>query len=241
MSLSAPMSTLQTRFLKADDIPALMVLEHSKWETGQAASSEMMLKRIKAYPELSIGTFCTRTGQALASLFMRPVIPAMFTAPTKWENAACMDDTCAAISGSRSLFGISLSSRHPEAIGAIFKYFYPRALKAGWRDVYLGSPIPGFRKARQKKPDLSVWEYVHARRRFHADEPMDPQLKYYFMKGFRQIISIQENYFPHTQSLNYGVILRSVIPWSGPRPLWQITPLSVIESLSVMGLWLAQG
>lgn len=234
------MSAFQTRFLKAEDIPALLVLEHSKWEPRQVACSEMMLNRIRAYPELSIGTFCTRTGQALASLFMRPVIPAMFTAPTKWENAASMDNICVENSASRSLFGISLSSKHPEAVSAIFKFFYPRALKAGWHDVYLGSPIPGFRKARQKKPDLSVWEYVHAKRKFRADEPLDPQLKYYFTKGFGQIVSIQENYFPHAESLDYGVILRSVIPLSRPRLLWQITPLCFIESFSVMGLWLTR-
>ncbi|WP_136417213.1 hypothetical protein [Herbaspirillum sp. ST 5-3] len=234
------LSAFQTRFLEPEDISALMDLEHSKWELQQVAGRELMLQRISAYPELSIGTFCARTGQSLASLFMRPVNPAIFTAPTKWETAARVDGACAAHSCGRSLFGISLSSNHPEAVKAIFKFFYPRALKAGWRDVYLGSPIPGFRKARQKNPDLSVWEYVHAKRNFHADEPLDPQLKYYFMKGFRQIISIQENYFPHAESLNYGVILRSVIPLSRPRHLWRITPLSVIESFSIMGLWLAR-
>lgn len=230
----------QTRFLEPGDIPALMVLEQSKWEPRQVANSEMMLQRIKAYPELSIGTFCTRTGQAQASLFMRPVNPAMFTAPTTWEAAACMNDTGVASSGSCSLFGISLSSNHPDAVKAVFKFFYPRALKAGWHDVYLGSPIPGFRKARKKIPDLSVWEYVHGKRKFHADEPLDPQLKYYFMKGFRQIVSIQKDYFPHAESLDYGVILRSVIPLSRPKPLWRMMPLHVIEPFSILGLWLVR-
>ncbi|RZI40904.1 hypothetical protein EGT07_21650 [Herbaspirillum sp. HC18] len=234
------MSSFQARFLEPEDIPALMVLEHSKWEPQQVACGETMLKRIKAYPELSIGTFCSRTGQAQASLFMRPVIPAMFTAPTRWEAAAHMDDVFVENGGGRSLFGISLSSNHPEAAKAIFRFFYPRALKAGWQDVYLGSPIPGFRKARQKDPALSVWEYVHAKRRFHADEPLDPQLRYYFTRGFRQIISIQENYFPHAESLDYGVILRCAIPLSRSKPLWRITPLFVIESFAAMGLWLAR-
>ena len=76
------MSAFQTRFLEPKDIPALMALEHSKWESDQAASSTMILERIRAYPELCIGTFCLHTGKAMASLFMRPVDPAMFTAPT---------------------------------------------------------------------------------------------------------------------------------------------------------------
>ncbi|MGZ3241659.1 MAG: hypothetical protein ACXWJK_15755 [Burkholderiaceae bacterium] len=232
------MSTFQTRFLEPKDIHALMLLEQSKWEPQQAASSAMMLEWIRTYPELSIGTFCSRAGQAQASLIMCPVIPAMFTAPTRWEAAASMDDACIAKSRGGSLFGISLSSNNPEAVKAIFKFFYPHALKAGWHDVYLGSPIPGFGKARQKNPNLSVWEYVHAKRKFHANEPLDPQLRYYFKKGFKQIISIQENYFPHAESLDYGVILRCVIPLSRPRPLWRITPFFVIDSLSTVKFWL---
>lgn len=237
---SMTMSTFQTRFLETQDIPALMALEHSKWEPHQAAGSAMMLERIQTHPELCIGTFCPRTGQALASLFMRPVIPAMFTAPTKWEIAANMDSASDMHGHSRSLFGISLSSNNAEAVKEIFKFFYPRALKAGWHDVYLGSPIPGFRKAHQKNPNLSVWQYVHAKKKFHKDEPLDPQLRYYFKKGFKHIVSIQENYFPHAESMDYGVILRSVIPLSRPRPLWRATPFFILESFSTMKFWLAR-
>lgn len=228
------MSTFQARFLEPQDIPALLALENSKWEPHQAASGATLLERIQAYHELCIGAFCPRTGEARASLFMRPIMPMMFTAPTKWENAASVGSECAVDSGSRSLFGISLSSIDGDAVKAIFRFFYPRALKAGWRDVYLGSPIPGFRKAREKNPQLSVWQYVHAKRRFSRSEPMDPQLQYYFKKGFRHIVSIQENYFPHAESLDYGVILRCVIPLSRPKPLWRLIPLPVLESFSSM-------
>jgi hypothetical protein len=234
------MSTLQTRFLEPKDLPALMALEHSKWEPHQAASDTVILARIQAYPDLCIGTFCSRTGKALASLFMRPVSPAMFTAPTKWEIAADVHAANIAHGHRRSLFGISLSSNHAQAVKEIFKFFYPHALKAGWHDVYLGSPIPGFGKARKKDPDLSVWQYVHAKRKFRANVPLDPQLRYYFKKGFRDIVSIQENYFPHAESMDYGVILRNVIPLSRPRPLWRITPFFILESFSAMVLWLAQ-
>ena len=234
------MSTLQTRFLEPKDLPALMALEHSKWEPDQAASSTMILERIRTYPELCVGTFCLRTGKALASLFMRPVNPAMFTAPTRWETAANMDSANTMHEHSRSLFGISLSSSNAEAVKEIFEFFYPRALKAGWHDVYLGSPIPGFRKARQKNPNLSVWHYVHAKRRFYSDEPQDPQLRYYFKKGFTHIVSIQENYFPHAESMDYGVILRKVISLSRPRPLWPVTPFFILESFSTMRSWLAR-
>lgn len=233
------MPTFQTRFLEHKDLPVLMALEHSKWEPDQAASSTMILERIRTYPELCIGTFCLRTGRALASLFMRPVNPAMFTAPTRWETTANIDSANAMHEHSRSLFGISLSSNNAEAVKEVFKFFYPRALKAGWRDIYLGSPIPGFREARQKNPDLSVWQYVHAKRKFRANEPQDPQLRYYFKKGFKHIVSIQENYFPDAESMNYGVILRGVIPLSRPRPLWRATPFFILESFATMKFWLA--
>ena len=235
------MSILKVRFLDLNDIPALMNLEWSKWEKNQAASSTMLQKRIQSHPEPCIGAFCLHTGMALASLFMRPVNSAMFTAPTRWDAAADVDTISPIVEGdSRSLFGISLSSNNAEAVKEIFKFFYPHALKAGWHDVYLGSPIPGFRKARQNNPNLSVWQYVHAKRKGKAGEPLDPQLRYYFRKGFKHIVSIQENYFPHPESMDYGVILRKVIPLSRPRPLWQVTPFFILEPFSAMTLRLAR-
>lgn len=225
---------VQTRYLVPSDVPALLALEHDKWEPDQAASEAMLHQRIAAYPQLCIGAFCPRTGKALASLFMRPVNPAIFTAPTRWELTANLSSDDILHRDTRSLFGISLSSNNAAATDAIFRFFYPRALKAGWRDVYLGSPMPGFRRARDQEPALSAWEYVHRKKKFHAGEPADPQLSYYFGKGFRQVVSIQENYFPHPPSLDFGVILRRVIPLSQPATLWRRTPLPVIASMSAM-------
>ena len=225
---------LQTRYLVLTDVPALLALEHDKWEPNQAASEAMLRQRIAAHPHLCIGTFCPRTGKALASLFMRPINPAIFTGPTRWELTANLSADNVLHRQTHSLFGISLSSNHAAATDAIFRFFYPRALKAGWRDVYLGSPMPGFRRARELEPELSAWEYVHRKKKFHAGEPADPQLSYYYGKGFRQIVSIQQDYFPHAPSLDFGVILRRGIPLSQPAKLWQRTPLPVITSMSAM-------
>lgn len=227
-------SRWQTRYLTLDDIPALLALEYDKWEPNQAASEDMLRQRINAYPQLCIGSFCPQTGRALASLFMRPVNPAIFTGPTRWELTANLPGDSAPHRHTRSLFGISLSSNNAAATDAIFRFFYPRALKAGWRDVYLGSPMPGFRRAREQAPELSAWEYVHRKKKFHEEEPADPQLSYYYGKGFRQIVSIQQDYFPHPPSLDFGVILRRVIPLSQPARLWRLTPFPVIASMSAM-------
>jgi len=228
------MNKLETRFLSSNDIPALMALECEKWDAGQAASSAMLLARMQAHPELCIGVFCPLTGRALASLFMRPVCPAMFTARTNWAASSGLHKEDTPLEPTRSLFGISLSSNNAEAVREIFKFFYPRALKTGWHDIYLGSPIPGFRKALRKRPNLQVWKYSHAKRQSGSDEPLDPQLRYYFKRGFKHIISVQDDYFPHAESLNHGVILRGVIPLSGPRMLWRAMPLVILQSLSAI-------
>lgn len=223
------MSELHTRFLTADDIPALLALESAKWEANQAACAEMLKHRITAYPGLCVGAFCARTGSALASLFLRPVTPAMFTAPLRWRDSAALDGTGG---DTRSLFGLSLSSTKPQAVEAIFAFLYPYLLKGGWRDIYLGSPIPGLRKALERNAGLPVWQYVHAKRRRSSDEPADPQLAYYYRKGFRQIVSIHKDYFPHAASLDYGVILRGQIPLARPAKLWRATPLPLLKGLS---------
>ncbi|WP_225984577.1 hypothetical protein [Noviherbaspirillum aerium] len=225
-----------SRYLRPEDIPALLRLEHAKWESHQAADAATLLRRIETYPQLCIGSFCASSGRALASLFMRPVSPHAFTAPTRWDVSADVRIHHGASESGRSLFGISLSSVDPKAVTQIFRYFYPRALKAGWRDIYLGSPIPGFRKARERDAQLPVWQYVHARRRFRSKEPLDPQLRYYYRKGFKEIVSIQENYFPHEDSLNYGVVMRGSIPLNAPTRLWRHAPMFLLETLSMVAL-----
>lgn len=80
---------------------------------------------------------------------------------------------------------------------------------------------------------------MHADRTSRISEPRDPQLKYYFRKGFRQVVSIQEDYFPHAESMNYGVILRGVIPLSKLRPLWKFALFSVLQSMSTIVFRLA--
>ncbi len=226
------MAAFRARFLTPDDLASLIVLEQSKWEPDQAAGPDTLLQRILTYPALSVGAFCTRSGQAHASLFMKPIHPGVFAMPTRWIDAAnCGGD---APCSTNSLFGISLSSRSGEAVNALFKFFFPHALKDGWRDIYIGSPIPGFKKACQRPPSLSAQQYANATSKRRPHEPLDPQLRYYFRKGFRQIISVQENYFPHADSLDHGVILRGVIPLSGARRLWRIIPLRLLKTLSVV-------
>ena len=215
----------QARLLTPGDLPALLELEHEKWNAGQAASRAQLLARIEAHPELAMGAFCVRTGKLLASLFLKPV-------PDDFERDADTWQACVAAvppRNTRSLFGISLSSRDTAGVEALFAFFWPRALTRGWRYVYLGSPVPGLRAWRQRHPHASVDDYVYRR---HGGRPFDPQLRYYHRRGFTKIVGVKRDYFPHERSLDYGVLLRRTVPLSLLAPVWQRLPAAWITRLT---------
>ena len=227
---------IEVRLLRADDIPALLALEHKKWDDAQAADEHAMAQRMAAHPSLRVGAFCARTGEALASLFLKPISAAQVQAARSWADCARpMPSGTGSNSACRDLFGISLSSIRAEAVDAILAYFWPRALKGGWRHIYLGSPVPGLARWRDRNPDRPVCAqaYVQARRR---GMPQDPQLRYYWRKGFRTIVACRPDYFPHPASLDYGVVLRGRIPLASWAPLWRLVPLAWLQGL---GRWLA--
>ena len=64
---------IEVRFLQLADTERLIRLEQAKWADGQAASGREIARRIQAYPQLCIGAFSATTGEALASLFMKPI------------------------------------------------------------------------------------------------------------------------------------------------------------------------
>jgi hypothetical protein len=213
------------RFLGHRDLPALIELEREKWNDIQAASEAELCARINAYPDLAIGAFCARTGRLLASLFMRPVADDFYRRAQTWND--CVQAPLP--HASSTLFGISLTSRNHEGVAALLKFFWPVALKQGWRHIYLGSPVPGLREWREANPLASIDEYVHARR---GGAPLDPQLRYYRSRGFTKIVCAKANYFPHERSLDYGVILRGAVPLSMLAPLWTTLPLPLIRRVT---------
>jgi hypothetical protein len=194
-----------------------MELEREKWNDVQAASADDLCARIDAFPDLAIGAFCTRSGRLLASLFMRPVADDFYRHVQTWDD--CLHAPLP--SASSTLFGISLSSRNCDGVTALLNFFWPLALKCGWRHIYLGSPVPGLREWREANPDRSVDDYVRATRR---GMPLDPQLRYYRSRGFTKVVCAKPNYFPHERSLDYGAILRGTVPLSALAPLWAALP-----------------
>jgi hypothetical protein len=143
-------------------------------------------------------------------------------------------------SGTDALFGISLTSVNADAANALYGFFYVRALKAGFKCVYLGSPIPGLQKSKARKPELSAKDYIQLKHPLRKQEPYDPQLNYYYRKGFHEIISLQKDYFPHDKSENYGVIIRNRLPLSDLNWLWKRTPLVLLQLLQSLYLSMAR-
>jgi hypothetical protein len=197
-----------TRFLNAADIPTLLRLEAQQWDDVQAADAQAMQKRLLAHPELCVGTFCVQTGEALASLFLKPFAPEQIDQVRRWTD--CADGAHlhpVAANSTRSLFGISLTSVDQHAINALGAFFWPHALKQGWREVYLGSPMPGLRLAMHQDASLNANDYARAKRG-RSRVPRDVQLRYYHQKGLLDIVAVLPDYFPHQESLDYGVLLR---------------------------------
>ncbi|WCM87896.1 hypothetical protein [Acidovorax sp. NCPPB 3576] len=213
----------QARFLCLEDIPQLLRLEARQWTSEQAADEAALRDRILAHPDLCVGAFCPRTGEALASLFMKPVCRQAVLAARSWHD--CAGHPVGA-QRSRSLFGISLTSVDPEAACELIRFFWPHALRNGWRDIYLGSPVPGLRRAMEDGQAPDAQTYVHSRR---GGLPADAQLRYYHRKGFREIVGVRPDYFPHADSLDHGVLLRGAVPLAAGWPLWRILPFGLLR------------
>jgi hypothetical protein len=215
------------RLLRPDDVDRLMVLERAKWTSEQATGQEEMLRRIEVYPMLSIGAFSVATGEALVSLFLKPITDEALASARTWADSARIDDPVP--TRTRSVFGISLSSSDADAADAVDRYLWPILLKGGWRDLYLGSPLPGLRAWRRTHPSAPVEEYVYQRRN---GVPRDPQLRYYHGRGFTVIEGCRPDYFPHEASLNYGALIRRPLVWSAGAPLWRRLPLPWLFTLT---------
>lgn len=219
---------LLTRFLRPADVPALLVLEARQWSRAQAADAATLNKRIEAYPQLCVGVFRACSGEALASLFMKPTTREAIAQARCWSSSAELGDLTARHDSRpvRSLFGVSLTSVHSEAAWSLLRFFWPYALRLGCREIYLGSPMPGLRHARQRHQQISAEAYAHTRR---GGLPLDPQLRYYHSKGFREIVAVRPGYFPHEASLDHAAVLRGRVPLAGLAPLWRHVPLPMLQ------------
>lgn len=215
-----------TRRLRLGDIPALIDLERKQWTPEQAAGAEEFRQRITTYPALCNGAFNARTGELLASLFCKPTSESEWVEPKDWKSSASTHSA-----GRRALFGISLTSIEPRAALQLIAFQYLMAVRSGQHYAYLGSPMPGLSRHLARQPGASVEDYARATR---AGVPLDPQLRYYHAKGFRELVAVRENYFPHAGSLDYGAILRSTVPLRWLRPALMLLPPAALRALAAL-------
>lgn len=223
-----------TRRLRLGDIPALIDLEHKQWTPEQAASADEFRERITTYPALCNGAFDARTGELLASLFCKPTHEAEWVRPGDWKTSARLDGNTlprAGNSSTRALFGISLTSIEPRAALQLVAFQYLMAIRSGQRHAYLGSPMPGLSRHLSRQPGASVEDYARATR---AGLPLDPQLRYYHAKGFREIVALRENYFPHEASHDWGAILRAKVPFMWLRPVAMLMPIAALRWMAAL-------
>nr|WP_297350602.1 hypothetical protein [uncultured Caldimonas sp.] len=214
------------RSLRLGDIPALLHLEHQQWTPQQAATAEDFRLRIQAHPTLCNGAFDADTGELLASLFCKPTSEAEWVTPGDWKTSAALHHGDAGRPDSKALFGISLTSIEPRAALQLIAFQYLAAVRGGQRHAYLGSPMPGLSRYLSRNPGASVEHYA---RMTKAGLPVDPQLRYYHGKGFREIVAVRENYFPHDASHDYGAILRARVPLQWLRPVLLLLPVSALR------------
>jgi hypothetical protein len=216
-----------TRHLVVNDIPQLLRLELRQWEAHQCADAKTMHSRMLKYPLLCVGVFCVATGDALASLFMRPASRYDMAEVRSWADCANLHED---IPPGRHdcLFGISMTSSHPQAVGLMVDFFLPYALKNCWHSIYLGSPMPGLHEALQSNPELNPKNYAFSK---HRGLPADPQLRYYYRMGFKDLVAVLPNYFPHARSLDYAALLRAKVPLSQLRSVWRLLPLAWLQLL----------
>jgi len=223
-----PVPRIITRRLRIGDIPALLDLEHKQWTPEQAASAEDFRERIACYPRTSNGAFNAETGELLASLFCKPTTDAEWRRPGDWKTSATAPAPASAKKGA-ALFGISLTSIEPGAALQLIAFQYLSAIRDGQRHAYLGSPMPGLSRHLALHPSMSVEEYAHAKR---SGVPLDPQLRYYHGKGFRDIVAVREHYFPHESSRDHGAILRAGVPCPWLMPVLKLCPEPFLRALA---------
>jgi len=230
--------------LRADDIPALLELEHRQWTAEQAACAADFQARIEAHPDLCGGAFCAHTGELLGSVFAKPTQDAEWTHPGSWAQSATLEEQAGGSSArkqprrdrARCIFGISLTSVDPGAALQLLAFYYLYLLKRGYSEIFLGSPMPGLKRHLERHPGACVEAYARATK---SGLPVDPQLRYYHGKGWREVVAVRENYFPHEASCDYGAILKARVPLRHLALLFRWVPVPVLRTLSALAPRLA--
>lgn len=219
------------------DIEELVILEKNAWgENG--ASALKLSSRIKTFPEGNIIAFYQdRMVGYLCFQYVPNVIDwGHFSWDEVTDNGTMANSHCP---DAEHMYGISLSV-HKAMSGQ--KLGFGLTLQA-WinmilnnkRGIFIGSRIPGFKRYRERHPEITAEEYIKLKR--HG-KLRDPELRMYEKDGVCAI-KVLPNYFPDPASENYGVLLYRKNPFYN-WPLrffwaWLIAhvPIKFRENISV--------
>jgi len=194
---------IEVRNLRLSDLDRVVEMERAKWDHEQAATAEELFDRIDQLPHLAAGAFDRDGDRLLASMFARPVTMATVHEAENWR--ACAYAPLPPPGSTDCLFGVSLTSTSSSAAVALFRSFLPQLAVLGYRNLYGGSTVPGLREWIKANPEASPTAYARATN--DDGMPLDRQLRYYYLNGFTRIVAVKPSYFPHPQSLDYGVVI----------------------------------
>lgn len=217
--LSSPATAARffTREVTVSDVAALRALELEKWG-AEGASEEVLRKRIENTPGFCWASF-NQAGDALASLFVMGVKKERALESPDWFATTDHGTGASHDPAASHWFGISLSSTDSHAGSEVIVEAVTEVLRRGVREVYLGSPVPGFKRWLKRNPGGRVEAYVELQEKERAPSiDTDPLLSFYLQLGFK-IVRTRPAYFPNEGSLDHGVLIRF------PNPLWVAAPL----------------
>lgn len=219
---------VSTRTLAFQDIPMLRALEIEKWGK-EAATLNMLNQRIANAPGYSWGAFDIYGKKILASCFVMGVPAEKILASKSWYEVTNDGLAEAHDQNSKTWFGISLSGSQPRAVRNVLANVLCKMLLEGVKEVYLGSPIPGFHEWKKNNQNQNADDYIQTwKTTGKRSKHIDPLLEYYTHLGF-QIVCAKPDYFPHTESDNYGVLIKYKNPIWFLSSIIRLVPRSFLE------------
>jgi len=187
------------------DVDGVLELDHLVW-VDFPTTKEKLQRRVEIFPQGNLVAVNTATGKIVGYLCLMflDFEPAEF--PCSWNEITREGTIRTHNPEGKYMYGVALTV-HPDYshIGAKLQ-IYGWGVGLGYHRLgcYLGSPIPGFAKWKEKNPELTVEDYVYRER--NNGMPLDPELAYYKRSGFN-IVRILPGYEPDPKSLDYGVLV----------------------------------
>lgn len=200
---------LKIRKARIEDIPQILEVEKAAWGEERAATFQMLLSRIKTFPE---GTLVALIDKKIVGFISTEIINYDEKNSLSWyETTDSGFITKTHNLEGDTLYGVDLSI-HPSyqnrGIGKkLMVHIGKLLIKYNLKRGMLGARVPQYYKYAEK---IKIEDYVKITSK-NNEIPPDPELNFYQKLGLK-IVKIIPNYFKDPESLNYGVLL----VWENP-------------------------